>query len=433
MSYVDELQGTNCRHPAEIRVRTGVDKDGKFLVHHGEIVYNGGAYAATKPGKDLIPGQVGWGTVGYQVPNVLLEVRSVYTNTTPSGHMRAPADVQTFFAWEIHVDIIARELGIDPLELRLRNVMKDGDTALTGEPMLEPKGREVLEALRATDWGKPVPPGHGRGISFVCRHTGGGKTSLVLRLHPSDEVDVLYGTPDQGSGSATMIRRIISGELGIPPEKISVRRGSTGEAPNDPGSGASRVTHIMGRATLDAVEKLRPHLAKKRTDTVEVTGSYNGEHHDASHPADYSFSAFVVEVKVDRATGEVRLVDATLSVEVGPIINPVAHRGQIEGGFIYGFGSAFFEELPDDEGKLVALNLGEYKLPTQMDVPPFKAIYVKAGVANGPYGAKMAGELSNSGLAPAVANAVYDAVGAQLMTFPITAERVYEALTAPAG
>ncbi len=430
MSYVDELQGTNCRHPAEIRVRTGVDKDGKFLVHHGEVIYNGGAYAATKPGKDLIPGQVGWGTVGYHVPNVLLEVRSAYTNTTPSGHMRAPADVQTFFAWEIHVDIIARELGIDPLELRLRNVMKDGDTALTGEHMLEPKGREVLETLRReADWSTPLPPGHGRGISFVCRHTGGGKTSLRLRLHPNGEIDVLYGTPDQGSGSATVIRRIISAELGIEPEKISIRRGSTDEAPNDPGAGASRVTHIMGRATLDAVEKLRPHVGKKRSDTIEVSGAYNGEHHDAEHPADYSFSAFAVEVEVDRATGEVTLLGATLSVEVGPIINPVAHRGQIEGGFVYGVGGTFFEELIDDDGKLTALNLGEYKLPTQMDVPPLRTIHVAAGVANGPYGAKMAGELSNSGVAPAVANAVYNAVGAQLTTFPITAERVYEALT----
>ncbi|HEY2555365.1 MAG TPA: molybdopterin cofactor-binding domain-containing protein [Candidatus Cybelea sp.] len=308
--------------------------------------------------------------------------------------------------------------------------MKDGDTALTGEHMLEPKGREVLEVLRRqSDWGKPLPPGRGRGISFVCRHTGGGKTSLRLRLHPNDDVDVLYGTPDQGSGSATVIRRIISAELGIAPEKISIRRGATDEAPNDPGAGASRVTHIMGRATLDAIEKLRPHVAQKRTETVEAFGAYNGEHHDAEHPADYSFSAFIVEVEVDRQTGEVTLLDATLSVEVGPIINPVSHRGQIDGGFIYGVGSALFEELPDEDGKLVALNLGEYKLPTQMDVPPFRAIHVKAGAANGPYGAKMAGELSNSGVAPAVANAVYDAVGAQLMTFPITAERIYEALT----
>ena len=447
MSYADELQGTNCRHPAEIRLRTGVDKDGKFLVHHGEVIYNGGAYAATKPGRDLIPGQVGWGTVGYRVPNVLLDVRSVYTNTTPSGHMRAPADVQTFFAWEVHVDIIARELGIDPLELRLRNVMQDGDTALTGEPMREPKGREVLEALRReTDWGKPCPPGRGRGVAFVCRHTGGGKTSLNVRLLPSGRIDVLYGTPDQGSGSATVIRRILAAELGIDPERISVRRGATDEAPNDPGAGASRVTHIVGRATLDAVAKLRPMIenARKSADEpfeaiaarlcaggpVTVNGAYNGEHHGADHPADYSFSAFAVEVEVDRETGAVRLLDATLSVEVGAIINPVAHRGQIEGGFVYGFGSAFFEQLPDVDGKLVALSLGEYKLPTQADVPPLRTIHVKAGVANGPYGAKMAGELSNSGLAPAVANALYDAVGVRLYTFPITAERVYEALHA---
>jgi CO/xanthine dehydrogenase Mo-binding subunit len=461
--YVNELQATSVRHAAEITLRTGVDRDGRFLVHDARVDYDGGAYAAGKPGPHLTPGQLGFATIGYQVPHARLDVRVVYTNTVPAGHMRAPADVQTIFAWESHVDLIAQDLGIDPLELRIRNAMRDGDTALTGEHMREPRAREVLEALRReTGWDRPRKKvaGRGRGIGFACRHTGGGKTSLVMTLRPNGTIDVLTGVPDQGSGSFTVIRRVSAAALSIAPERIAIRRGNTQEARNDPGAGASRVTHIVGRAAEAAATQLRARLEREsgmrliedrfvdeasgRSEAfetvaarlcaggpIEEIGAFDGSHHDAEHPADYSFSAFAVDVDVDLETGALRLLDVVFAVDVGTIINPVAHQGQIDGGFVYGLGSALMEELPLDEGKVLTLNLGEYKLPSIADVPPLRTILLPPQRSAGPFGAKMAGELSNSGLAPAIANAVADAVGVRVETFPITAERIYAALQRP--
>ena len=458
-TYVDELQTGTTRHRSHITLRTAVDRDGTFLAHVSNIDYEGGAYAAGKPGDKLLPGQLGYSTVGYQIPHAQLNVRCVYTNTLPAAHVRAPSDVQIFFAWEQHVEEIAAALGVDSLDLRLRNVMNDGDTALTGEAMIAPMGLDVLRALKAdVDAAKPIPPGHGRGISFVCRHTGGGKTSLRLALHPDGALRVVVGVPDQGSGSFTMVRRSIAVTLDVAPERVGVRRGATNDANNDPGSGASRVTHIVGGAAYDAAVKMRAELeartgltiredrfiddATGRSRTfedvaaelcaagpIEVTGKYDGSHDDPAHPADYSFSAFKIDVAVDRDTGAFKIKDAVIVTDVGQVINPVGHQGQIDGGFIYGIGGALMEEMPIDEsGKVTTLSLGEYKMPTIADIPPLRTILIQATHVNGPYGAKMAGELSNSGVAPAVMNAIHNAVGVRLNEFPITSERVYDAL-----
>ncbi len=459
-SYVDDIQTMGVRHASTVVLRTGVDKNGRFLVHHARVDYDGGAYAAGKPGPWLTPGQLGFATIPYQVPHARIEVRTIYTNTVPSGHMRAPADVQTVFAWESHVDLIARDLGIDALDFRLANVMMPGDTALTGETIHAPRAREVLEALRhEIAWDKrDRKPGIGYGIGFACRHTGGGKTSLVLRLFADGTLEALTAVPDQGSGSATVITRVASAALSIDPARIAVRRGNTAEAPNDPGAGASRVTHIVGgaaeaagkamRAKLEALVGLRlvedtfvDEASGRETSfaeiaarvcadgPLEVIGKYDGTHSDPSaHPADYSFSAFGVTVNVDARTGAFQIAEATFVVDVGTIINPVSHQGQIDGGYVYGLGNALLEELPVEDGKIATLNLADYKLPSIADVPPLRTVLLHGEVSGGPFGAKMAGELSNTGIGPAIANAIDDAVGARIAVLPITAERVFNAL-----
>jgi CO/xanthine dehydrogenase Mo-binding subunit len=464
-SYVDDMRAMSVRHAADIVLRTGVARDGTLLVHEAHVDYDGGAYAAGKPGGALTPGQVGFATIGYQVPHVRLEVRSVYTNTIPASHMRAPADVQTVFAWESHMDLIAAELGLDPFDLRMRNVMRAGDTALTGEHVHEPRGREVLAALRRESaWDETiVPAGRGRGIGFTCRHTGGGKTKLVLRLHADGSLVVVTGVPDQGSGSATMIRRVIGAAMSVAPERVRIRHENTAGALNDPGAGASRVTHIVGGAAHNAGTELRALMCAKlhlrlvedrfvddadgrsisfeeaarqlcADGPIEVIGAFDGTHSDPQgHPADYSFSAFVVDVDVDRETGAFRVVDTVFVVDVGTVINPVSHQGQIDGGFIYGWGNAVLEEIPIDEsGRPGALNLADYKLPTIADIPPLRTILLPSIEAGGPFGAKMAGELSNASIAPAIANAIARASTARITELPITAERVYQQLTTPA-
>jgi carbon-monoxide dehydrogenase large subunit len=445
-TYLDELQASSVRHAADITLKTAVDANGKFLAHHSVVIYDGGAYAAGKPAPTLLPGG-GYSTVPYHIPDALIEVSSVYTNTIPGAHVRAPADVQIFFAWEVHVDMIARDLGIDALELRMLNVVREGEPALTGEHLYRPKGVAVLEALQRDLASRPRPAGTGRGVALVCRHTGGGKTAVDATLSADGRIEVVCGVPDQGSGSFTAVRRIMATALGIDERRIDVRRGSTREAKNDPGSGGSRVTHIVGAAAIVACDALVAEI-KHRTGSVfdddasfarlaaeaardgalRVTGEFDASSHDEAHPADFSFSAFAFDIAVDRETGAFRLADALLVADVGRIINPIGHQGQLDGGFIYGIGSSTMEEMPVDEsGKITALSLGEYKLPTMMDLPPLRTILVESP-AQGPFGAKMAGELSNSGVAPGIANAIYDAVGVRLVSFPITAERIHAAL-----
>jgi len=364
--------------------------------------------------------------------------------------------VQIFWAWEQHVEEIAAGLGIDSLTLRLRNVVGEGDRSVSDELLYKPAGRAVLQTLAGELEKQAPPPGAGRGISFVCRHTGGGKTSIKASLKPSGAIDVVIGAPDQGGGAFTVVRRIMAGILGIAPEMIAVRRGTTAEAALDPGTGASRVTHIVGQASIVAANALLAKLAERTStmfengvfvDThglrlsfaaiaaqacgsgsIDVVGAYDGSH-EGDHPADYTFSCFAIDVSVDAETGAFEIVDTLFITDAGQIINPIGHQGQIDGGFVYGLGGALMEEMPTDEsGKITTLSLGEYKLPTINDIPPpFRTVIVPSE-GQGPYGAKMAGELSNSGVAPALMNAIHSAVGVRLSEFPITAERIYRAL-----
>ena len=201
LRYVDELQGTCTRHPGEIRLKTAVDRDGTFLAHHAVATYNGGAYAAGKPNPFLLPGGQGFSAIGYQVPNVLIDVYCVYTNTAPGGNMRSPTDVQCGFAWELHIDMMARELGVDPLEFRIRNAMREGDTTMTGTHVHGPNAIDVLETLkREVRWDEPLPAGHGRGIGFNVRETGIGKTGPSSRSRLTGSCGSLSACPIRGPG-----------------------------------------------------------------------------------------------------------------------------------------------------------------------------------------------------------------------------------------
>jgi CO/xanthine dehydrogenase Mo-binding subunit len=466
MTFADEMLAGTPRHNTVCTLRTGVTREGRIVAHAWRAIYNGGAYQAPKP----MPWPLDtWSALqAYAIPNCRQEQLVVYTNSAPSGHVRAPGAVQMALAGEGHIDHIARELGIDPLEFRLLNALRPGDSGPARERYRNPRAVEVLETIRdQTEWGTPLPAHHGRGIALRHREVGQGKSSAVLRLLPDGHVEVLYGTPDQGSGSATVVRRVAAEVLGVAPERIQVRYGDTSEAPMDPGAGASRVTHVIGRATLAGATSLKARLEELAAEVigwpagevhiqddhfvagtdrrsfeevagliargapVEERGAYDSVHY-VPHPDgaedDYNFYAYMVEVAVDPDTGEVRVLDAVAAIDVGQVINPVAHQGQLEGAFVYGLGNAIMEEMHEVDGRLLTPNLNEYKLPTQMDVPPLRTLLVRTEVGPGPFGAKAAGEITNSGVAAAVANAVYDAVGVRIFTLPVTAERIFEAL-----
>ncbi len=469
MTYAEELGACNPRHNTTITLRTGVMNDGRIVAHEYIGYFNGGAYAAPKPMMWPMPTWVC--LQAYNVPNTRLEQFVAYTNTTPAGHVRAPGAIQMGSAGEGHIDRIARELGIDPLEMRFKNALREGDRGNAGEGYRNPRAIAVLETIKnETSWGQPLKPNRGRGVALLHREVGQGKTGIIFRLREDGKIDALYGTPDQGSGSQTVVRRVASSVLSVKPERIMPRYGTTSEAPLDPGAGASRVTHIMGRASIAGATTLKAKLEELAAElqgwpaedvhlrddefvvgdgsserasfeeiaarivasgSIEVKGEYDSGHTvpDAGHGEDdYNFYAYMIEVQVDPDTGQVTVEDAVMAADVGTIINPVAHSGQLEGSYIYGIGHATMEEMVVEDGRITNVNLGEYKMPTQMDLPPLRVVYVPTDIGPGPFGAKSVGETVNSGVAPAIANAVYAATGVRLMTLPVTAERVFAGL-----
>jgi CO/xanthine dehydrogenase Mo-binding subunit len=262
-----------------------------------------------------------------------------------------------------------------------------------------------------------------------------------------------------------VIWRVAAAALSIAADRIKVQYGDTGEALRDPGAGGSRVTHVAGQAALDGGQRMKATLEDLAAEAfgwpagevrlerdrfvagaesasfdevaarlgsgapVEVQGVYDEAPHGHDEGGDYNAAVYAVEVDVDRETGAVRVRDALQVVDVGTVINPTAHQGQLNGGFAFGFGAALMEELAlDESGKVLALSLGEYKLPTQMDMPPLRTVLLRTEVGPGPFGSKAAGEVTNSAVAPAIANAIADAAGARVMELPITSERVLAAL-----
>ena len=434
MSLTDDFQVTNPRHGGTITLRTAVDGDGRIVAHEAKVLLDGGAYAAGKPVMGIIPGDSGLTLAGYRVPAARVEVTTVYTNTEPAGHVRAPGQPQNAFAAESHVDEIARAMDVDPLEFRIRNAIQPGEIDVQGHEWHDRLSRQVLRtAASEGHWGEPLPEGQGRGVGYCVRHVGRGRTSVVLTVAADGAVEVLTGAPDQGGGAHTMIQRVVAAELGIASDRVRVRRGTTAQTPHDPGVGGSRVTPVAGNASIDGARKLREELLKRTPDIeealrrcagVSVTGAAE---QTASR---YSACAYVITVAVDRGTGQVRVLDAVLAADVGTVINPVAHRGQLEGAFVFGLGQTLMEELKIEGGRVVTTNLDSYKIPTMRDIPPLRIALLTDDPGPGPFGAKSVGELANAAVGPAVANAIRDAVGVRLTKAPITSEQVFEALRA---
>jgi CO/xanthine dehydrogenase Mo-binding subunit len=402
------------------------------------------------------------------VPVTKLEVRSVYTNSIPGGSMRAPGDPQSMFAGECHVDMIAAALGIDPIELRRRNALRDGEPSVTGERVHRARAIEVLDALeREAAWQTPPARGRGRGIALGVRHIGAGQTSVVMRLAAGGEVEVLTGVADQGGGAHTVLRRVAAAVMSVDPRRVMVSHCDTSGPAPDPGVGGQRITHVLGRAAQSGAVELKARLEELAAEAmgwpagsvrlendrfisadaeasfdevaqrilrgapVEVLGEYDGTH-KPGEPGDFEFAGYVVEAEVDRETGAIHIHDVLLAADVGTIINPLAHQGQLEGGLMFGIGAAVMEELIVQDGQITTLTLGDYKVPCAMDTPPFRTVLLRDPSGPGPLGAKAAGELTNTSVAPAVANAVA-ACGARVMHMPLSAERVLAALDAAGG
>jgi CO/xanthine dehydrogenase Mo-binding subunit len=470
-SYAADVAAVNVRHASTVRLRTAVGEDGRLLAHEAELLLDGGAYAAAKPLPHLSLSGSTATVAPYRIPHVAITSTTVYTNSTPGGHMRAPGEVQALFAGESHIDAIARELGEDPLGFRLRHVVAQGEVGATGVRFREARGREVLETVeREMDWHRPRGRDRGLGLALGARHVGGGTLPLRLRLWADGTVEILTGLPDQGSGAYTVMRRVLAATASIDPVRIRVTHQGTLGTPRDPGIGGARVTHLASRATEALGERLRGWLDERlpsaipaatpstvlrddryldettgatlarfeevvarlvAAEPLELAATYDGTvGHGPDDPIDYDFAACAVEVAVDRETGAVTVEDALLVVDRGTVINPVAHRGQLVGGFAFGYGSARMEGLVVEDGVVLNPTLADMKIPTAADMPPLRIVELPTTIGPGAFGAKAAGELTNAPIAPAIANAIADAVGVRLTDLPITAERVLDGLRA---
>jgi CO/xanthine dehydrogenase Mo-binding subunit len=231
-NYLDDIRSTNVRHASKIRVKTGVMNDGKIVALYLDALFDGGAYAAGKVIPTILPGPDT--KFPYAIPHQRLERTTVYTNSVPGGFVRAPGDVQAVFAAESALDLVARDLGIEPLEFRMLNCAREGDLDIEGHTYLAARGAEVLEVIkRESDYGTPVPAnsGRGRGVGFSVRHIGGGKTSVTLLLSASGNVEVHTGTTEQGMGILTLLNRTVARDLGLDLGRVRVGRRTSSAAP----------------------------------------------------------------------------------------------------------------------------------------------------------------------------------------------------------
>jgi len=429
--YGDEMRATTARASGRIRLRTGVDADGRIVAHEARVVLNGGAYVAGYPNARLLPVESVMTLAGYHVPTARLESMTVYTNTTPAGNARAPGQPQSSFAGESHVDLIARALGEHPLDFRARNAIRSGQVDVRGHPWAHSMMPAVVDRLR-----REAPPRKGRGYSIGARGSPGGvgRSTVIVSVTADARVEVYTSISDQGGGAHTMLQRVVATELGLPLDRVAVRRGTTSDTPAEAGIGGSRVTPVVGGAALAGARALRERLEalapgetlmrqlQRAKGDLRVEGTYE-------HPAGmHSTYGYAVDVEVDAETGQVRVTDAVLVVDVGTVINPVALRGQLVGGFVFGFGPALTEELLFRDGTLTNAILGDYKLPTIADVPPVRVVLITDDKGGGPFGAKSVGELTNPAVGGAIANAIDDASGARVRSLPLTAEKVRAAL-----
>jgi CO/xanthine dehydrogenase Mo-binding subunit len=426
MSYVEEMTASNPTHPTVVVVKSGVMKDGTLVARKVRTVHASGAYGGMKPNAALST----WHYVGggYRIPNSDFEFLQIYTNTTPGGYFRAPGAHQYAFALESHTDILAAKLGIDPVEFRLRNMVSPGQEDGVGRNLRAISAREVLEAVVAKAADSPLVrgPGYGRGVAMFGRQIGGGAAGIVITAEEDGSFSVVSPTVDVGTGTHTIEQQMVANEFGVALDQVRVRSGDTDSTPFDEGPRASRVTYTEGTAVVKACDQLKEMLADGAS--LPLTVRFE---HDAFQDEDVMyFSAQVAEVNVDTETGEVKVQRVITAHDVGTVINPIGHQGQINGGFATGYGLAMTEEFVSEDGRILNGNLADYKLPSIRDLPPLETVLVPSVGGMGPYDAKAIGELANNATAAAIANAVADASGARLFELPVTAERVYRQLKA---
>jgi xanthine dehydrogenase molybdenum-binding subunit len=416
---------------------------------------------------------------------VRLEGRCVYTNTPIAGAFRGYGVVQSYYALDIQMDEAAEELGLDPAALKLKNAVREGDIAPSNHPLtghgLEDCIRRGMEetgwAKRGARTGSPQTGRLRRGWGMGCEMHGSSaypgikeQGNAVVRMNEDGSVTLLTGTTGLGTGAHTALAQITAEELGVRFEDVAVVHGDTDVVPWDIGAFASHTTFMAGRACQMAAAQVKAKVLARAADRLEVSAAdleirdsvitvkgvpgmsltvreaiaaekgipapqLLGE--GSYHPTkSYSFAAHFVEVEVDTETGQVSVLQVVPVHEIGKIIHPIAAAGQIEGGIQQGIGHTLSEDFVVDgrDGRPLNASFVDYKMPLAMDMPPIRTIILETAPSDGgPFGAKGVGEDPIIAIGPAIANAIFDAIGVRFRHYPITPEQVLQALAEQAG
>jgi CO/xanthine dehydrogenase Mo-binding subunit len=461
---MEEQFFTITKHATTFRIKSGVDRDGKIVARQCEVWWNGGAYADIGP---RVTQKSGFTAPGpYDIEHVAVDSYALYTNLPPAGALRGFGIPQLVWAYESHTDMMARELGADPVEFRRRNLLREGRPQATGTVMRDAAIEKVLDRTAdLLDWKKPFDRGagsvrRGRGIAIGFKACVSPTTSLAAVSISADGTCIVYcSTVDMGQGSDTAMAQIAAEVLKVPTESIRVVHSDTDVTPYDMATLGSRSLFHMGNAVRlaaeDAVKKLEQlrsetqlgadasikDLFRKRygmqagnvLGTASFVPGYTPP--DANGLTDnatpfWMVGASGVEVEVDTETGRVRVTRLVNVADAGTPINPRIVETQLSGASIMQLGFTLSEKMEfDAEGQLRNASLAEYKIPGFLDLPgEIVNEAVAAEQRSGPFGAKGVGETSTFGVSPAVANAIHDAVGVRLTSLPLGAEAVYMAM-----
>ncbi|MDM0001748.1 xanthine dehydrogenase family protein molybdopterin-binding subunit [Variovorax sp. J22P240] len=492
LSREEDFESVRARHPATIRMKTGVKRDGTIVARETELLLDGGAYG------DDSPGVLGYALLmncgPYRIPNVHAHGRVAYTNKLRFGAFRGFGVPQVTFASETQLDEIAHQLGMDPIALRRRNMLAGSDPWFGGQPILSNGLAQCIDIVeKASGWPKASSQGlpdrkRGFGVALTAHISGLLASGAIVRVLEDGTVLLNTGAVDIGQGSNTVLTQMCAEALKLPVDRVAIASPDTDGSPYNWGTTASRVTYVAGRSVVGAAAevegKLKQHagemlecavedlellpggrvaikgVEQRSVSFAEISGR---AHWAAGGPiigthswvfdqktvdpkravveglpfpqiGIYSFNALVVEVEVDEVTGKVRVVNAWSACDIGRAINPTMATGQIEGAFVQGMGYALTEEMVWDGARLANPSLMDYKIPTFAELPDsIHAYLVESNEPSGPFGAKSVGEIGINGVAAAIANGIAQATGVRLHQLPLSAERVLNGLLAKDG
>jgi CO/xanthine dehydrogenase Mo-binding subunit len=454
------------KHPATVRIKTGVDKSGRITARKCEVFWNGGAYADIGPRVTHKSGFVAGGP--YDIDNVWIDSYAMYTNMTPAGALRGFGMPQLTFAYESDTDMIARALKIDPVEFRRKNVLRDGRPQATGTILKDAPLEAILEHVAdRLRWKEPLDRGsgtirRGRGLAIALKACVSPTTSVAIINIGADGSPTLYiSTVDMGQGSDTGMAQIVGEVLNIPAEQVRVVARDTDVTPYDMGTLGSRSLFHMGHAVRLASEDARNKIEALRREVGEPegsntpisglfvkkygmkagnivgTGSYRPEHVEPDHDTGLSpqitpfwmVAGAGAEIEIDTETGRLRVLKMINAVDCGTKVNPRIVETQISGAALMQLGFTLSEKMNYDGGQVTNASLADYKITGMGDLPAVMMNdAIDAFQHNAPFGAKGVGESSTLALSPAIANAIDDALGIRLTELPLTAEAVFRAL-----